>query len=68
MQTCFCENCGQYIRPDQVEICWLESGKPGSVCTDCKRIIYQSRINASAQSLKTFAKGLQLPLFVANST
>jgi len=66
MRPLNCENCGKYLIADQVEIVWLEAGKSGVVCTDCKRLIYENRINTAIEAFKPTEKSPQSPLFAAN--
>jgi hypothetical protein len=65
MNTSFCTECGAYLRPDQSEIAWTAPGKAAAVCRDCKRLIYQGRIDTAMESL---TPPPTMPLFTMNGS
>ena len=63
VNTSFCGQCGDYIAPEQAVIAWTAPGKAETVCPDCRRSIYQTRIVEAIQSLNMKPRRSELPLF-----
>ena len=42
--TGFCHNCGEYMRPEDSLVTWLEKGKAVICCQQCRDQIYKKRV------------------------
>ena len=42
--TSSCYGCGSYLNPEVTETAWITVDRVVQVCPDCKKLIYQERI------------------------